>query len=46
LTVSAVLDPECLWIGSGTWARVYLLVNAALSVLLAYLSLQSEANQA
>lgn len=43
LGVSAILDPECLWIGTSLWARVYLSINAVLCLLLAYLALKSEA---
>ncbi|NET51066.1 MAG: S8 family serine peptidase, partial [Merismopedia sp. SIO2A8] len=45
LGVSALLDPECLWLGSSLLARGYLLVNAVLCVLLAYLALRGEVEQ-
>ena len=45
LAVSAVLDPECLWIGTTVWARAYLMTNAVLCLLLAYLALKVEADR-
>ena len=45
LGVSAVLDPECLWIGNTLWARAYLMINAVLCLLLAYLALKAEAER-
>ena len=45
LTISAILDPESLWLGSGWWAKAYLVVNALLCVLLAYLALRVEADK-
>ena len=46
LIISAILDPQSLWLGTGMWAKGYLLINGAGCVLLAYLSLQAEADQA
>ncbi|MEM9213549.1 MAG: DUF5942 domain-containing protein [Cyanobacteria bacterium P01_F01_bin.150] len=45
LAVSSILDPECLWIGTTLWARAYLVINAVLCVLLAYLALKAEAER-
>ena len=42
LAVSAILDPEMLWLGSGAIARSFLIVNAILCFGLAYLASQGE----
>lgn len=41
LGVSAFFYPHLAWIGSGIWAQLFLTVNAALSLLIAYLGLKT-----
>ena len=41
LTVSAFIDPQMMWLGGGWIAQLFLIVNAALSLLIAYLGLKT-----
>lgn len=46
LIVSAGIDPELVWLGQGAIARLFLLTNALLCFILAYLALKAEAERA